>query len=109
PPPPRPRVRPPAATPATYIRIPWKPELASLDWVPRLELATRDVITSRRVSWLEETFWGPRHIITLSFGDVGYSSLYPFYFGHRDRGIPLAPDLSPLAPRFRQSRQRGSG
>jgi hypothetical protein len=91
------------AKPATYIRIPWKPELASLDWVPRLELATRDVITSRRVSWLEETFWGPRHIITLSFGDVGYSSLYPFYFGNRDRVIPLAPDFSRLAINFSEA------
>jgi hypothetical protein len=88
------------ARPASYIRIPWKPELASLDWVPRLELAAKGVITSRRVSWLEETFWGPRHIITLTFGDVGYSSLYPFYFGKRDRVIPLATDFSRLAINF---------
>ena len=88
------------ARPASYVRIPWRPELASLDWVPRLELAARGVITPRRVSWLEETFWGRRHIITLSFGDVGYSSLYPFYFGNRDRVIPLAPDFSRLAVNF---------
>jgi hypothetical protein len=91
------------AKPASYIRIPWKPELASLDWVPRLELAARGVITPRRVSWLEETFWGRRHIITLSFGDVGYSSLYPFYFGNRDRVIPLAPDFSRLAINFSEA------
>jgi hypothetical protein len=91
------------ARPASYIRIPWKPELASLDWVPRLELAARGVITRRRVSWLEETFWGTRHIITLSFGDVGYSSLYPFYFGNRDRVIPLAPDFSRLAVNFSEA------
>jgi hypothetical protein len=91
------------AKPASYIRIPWKPELASLDWVPRLELAVRGVLTSRRVSWLEETFWGRRHIITLSFGDVGYSSLYPFYFGNRDRVIPLAPDFSRLAVNFSEA------
>ena len=91
------------AKPASYIRIPWKPELASLDWVPRLELAARGVITPRRVSWLEETFWGRRHIITLSFGDVGYSSLYPFYFGNRDRVIPLAADFSRLAINFSEA------
>ena len=91
------------AKPATYIRIPWKPELASLDWVPRLELAAKGAITPRRVSWLEETFWGRRNIITLSFGDVGYSSLYPFYFGNRDRVIPLAPDFSRLAVNFSQA------
>jgi len=91
------------AKPATYIRIPWKAELASLDWVPRLELAVKGAVTPRRVSWLEETFWGRRNIITLSFGDVGYSSLYPFYFGNRDRVIPLAPDFSRLAVNFGQA------
>jgi hypothetical protein len=92
------------AKPATYIRIPWKPELASLDWIPRLDLAAKGAITPRRVSWLEETFWGRRNIITLSFGDVGYSSLYPFYYGSRDRVIPLAPDFSRLMINFAESR-----
>jgi hypothetical protein len=91
------------AKPATFVRIPWRPELASLDWVPRLELATKGTITPRKVSWLEDTFWGRRHIITLSFGDVGYSSLYPFYFGNRDRVIPLAPDFSRLMINFAQA------
>jgi len=91
------------AKPATYVRIPWKPELASLDWIPRLELATKGAITPRRVSWLEEMFWGRRNIITLSFGDVGYSSLYPFYYGHRDRVIPLAADFSRLMINFAEA------
>lgn len=91
------------AKPATYVRIPWKPELASLDWIPRLELAAKGAITPRRVSWLEEMFWGRRNIITLSFGDVGYSSLYPFYYGHRDRVIPLAADFSRLMINFAEA------
>jgi hypothetical protein len=91
------------AKPATYIRIPWKPELASLDWLPRLELTAKGAITPRRVSWLEETFWGRRHIFTLSFGDVGYSSLYPLYYGNRDRVIPLAPDFSRLSINFAEA------
>jgi hypothetical protein len=91
------------AKPATYIRIPWKPELASLDWLARLDLAAKGAITPRRVSWLEETFWGRRHIITLSFGDVGYSSLYPLYYGNRDRVIPLAPDFSRLLINFAEA------
>ena len=91
------------AKPATYVRIPWTPELASLDWLPRLELMAKGAITPRRVSWLEETFWGRRHIITLSFGDVGYSSLYPLYYGNRDRVIPLAPDFSRLSVNFAES------
>jgi hypothetical protein len=91
------------AKPATYIRIPWKPEVASLDWIPRLELAAKGAITPRRVSWLEEMFWGRRNIITLSFGDVGYSSLYPFYYGNRDRVIPLAADFSRLMINFAEA------
>jgi len=91
------------AKPASYVRIPWRPELASLDWMARLDLPLRGAITPRRVSWLEETFWGRRYVITLSFGDVGYSSLYPLYFGNRDRVIPLAPDFSRLAINFAQS------
>jgi hypothetical protein len=91
------------AKPVTYIRIPWKPELASLDWVPRLELAAKGAITPRRVSWLEEAFWGRRSIITLSFGDVGYSSLYPLYYGNRDRVIPLAADFSRLMINFAEA------
>jgi hypothetical protein len=91
------------ARPASYVRIPWKPELASLDWLPRLELAAKGAITSQRVSWLEETFWGRRHIITLSFGEVGYSSLYPLYYGNRDRVVPLAPDFSRLTINFSEA------
>jgi hypothetical protein len=91
------------ASPASLVRIPWAPELASLDWLPRLELSVKGAIRPRRVSWLEETFWGRRHIITLSFGDVGYSSLYPLYYGNRDRVIPLAPDFSRLSINFADS------
>jgi hypothetical protein len=85
---------------ATLVRIPWVPEAASLDWLVRLELPVRGVIAPRRVSWLEDTFWGPRYIVTLSFGDVGYVSLYPLYFGARDRVVPLARDFSMLLVNF---------
>jgi hypothetical protein len=85
---------------ATYIRIPWVPELASLDWLVRLELPLKEVIVPRRASWIEDTFWGTRYLITLGFGDVGYVSLYPLYFGARDRIVPLARDFSMLLINF---------
>ena len=88
---------------ATYIRIPWVPELASLDWLVRLELPLKEVIVPRRVSWAEDTFWGRRYLITLGFGDVGYVSLYPLYFGARDRVVPLARDFSMLVINFADS------
>jgi hypothetical protein len=85
---------------ASYIRIPWVPEMASLDWLVRLELPMKNVIVPRRVSWIEDTFWGRRYLITLGFGDVGYVSLYPLYFGARDRIVPLARDFSMLVINF---------
>src|SRR5262245_10579127 len=85
---------------ATYIRIPWVPELASLDWLVRLELPLKEGIVPRRVSWMEDMFWGKRYLIRLGFGDVGYVSLYPLYFGARDRIVPLARDFSMLVINF---------
>ncbi|HEV8441078.1 MAG TPA: hypothetical protein VGT40_23565 [Methylomirabilota bacterium] len=85
---------------ASYIRIPWSGELASLDWLVRLEVPLKGAIVPKPTSWVEETFWGRRHIITLGFGDVGSVSLYPLYFGVRDRVVPLARDFSMLTLNF---------
>jgi hypothetical protein len=91
---------PAGARGAAFIRIPWKPEMASLDWLVRLEIPLREVIVATRVSWIEETFWGRRYVLTLGFGDVGYASLYPLYYGARDRVIPLARDFSMVQVNF---------
>ncbi len=88
---------------ATYIRIPWMSEFASLEWLVRLELSLKDVIVRRPVPWLEELFWGRRYLIMLGFGDVGYVSLYPLYFGARDRVIPLARDFSMVLINFAEA------
>lgn len=85
---------------ATFVRIPWVPQMASLDWLVRLDLPLRDVIVARQASWIEETFWGRRYVVTLGFGDVGYVSLYPIYFGVRNRVVPLAQDFSMLVINF---------
>jgi hypothetical protein len=91
---------PAGARGAALIWIPWKPEMASLDWLVRLEIPLRDVIVATPVSWIEETFWGRRYVLSLGFGDVGYASLYPLYFGARDRVVPLARDFSMLQVNF---------
>src|ERR1700730_17549397 len=36
---------------ATFIRIPWVPELASLDWLVRLDLPVRGGVAPRRGGW----------------------------------------------------------
>jgi hypothetical protein len=89
---------------ATFVRIPWGPKLASPDWLLHLELPLQNAVTPTRVSWLEEAFWDRRYLIALGFGDVGDLSLYPLYFGHRDRVVPLAPDFSFVRINFGDSR-----
>ncbi len=91
-------------TGATVIRIPWVPEFGSLDWLVRLEIPVRDVIVPKPVSWVEDLFWGRRYVITLVFGDLGSLALYPFYFGIRDRVVPLALDFSMLVIDFAETR-----
>jgi hypothetical protein len=94
---------PRGARATTFIRIPWRPELASLDWLVRLELPMKGAIVPKRIGWLEETFWGRRYVVTLGFGDVGHQSLYPLYFGARDRVVPLARDFSTVLVSFSDS------
>jgi hypothetical protein len=94
-----------AVSGATYVRIPWVPEAASLDWLVRLELPVRDVIVPSPVTWIEEIFWGRWYAVTLGFGDLGPVSLYPLYFGVRDRIVPLARDFSMAALEFADARR----
>ena len=44
---------------------------------------------SKPVSWVEDMFWGRRYVVTVGFGDLDSLALYPFYFGVRDRVVPL--------------------
>lgn len=88
---------------ASLIRIPSVAELGSLDWLVRLELPVRDVIVRKPVGWIEDVFWGPRYVITLGAGALGSPSLYPLYFGLRDRVLPLASDFSMLLIDFAEA------
>jgi hypothetical protein len=92
-------------TGATVIRIPWVPELGSPDWLVRLEIPVRDVIVPRPVTWIEDLFWGRWYVVTLAFGDLESLALYPFYFGVRDRVIPVAGDFSMLLVDFADARR----
>jgi hypothetical protein len=84
----------------TLVRIPWGPKIASSDSLLLLELPLHDAITPTQVSWLEEAFWDRRYLVALGFGEVGDLSLYPLYFGHRDRVLRLAPDFSFIRVNF---------
>jgi hypothetical protein len=92
-------------TGATVIRVPWVPELGSPDWLVRLQIPVRDVIVPRPVTWIEDLFWGRWYVVTLAFGDLESLALYPFYFGVRDRVVPVAGDFSMLLIDFADARR----
>lgn len=86
--------------PATYIRIPWTPKLASRDWMMVLRLTVGELITAKKANWIENAFGGPRHLLSLSFHDVRNRALFPLYFEHRHRVIRLADEPSQLLVNF---------
>lgn len=86
--------------PATYIRIPWAPEAANRAWLMDLRLTLNGLIKPKRASWIEDLFWGPRHLLSLSFNDVRPRAVFPIYLEHRDRVVRLADDPSQLIVNF---------
>ena len=57
--------------PATYVRIPWAPEAANRAWLMDLRLTLTGLIKPKRASWIEDLFWGPRHLIRSEERRVG--------------------------------------
>lgn len=86
--------------PATYIRIPWAPEAANRAWLMDLRLTLNGLIKPKRARWIENLFWGPRHLLSLSFNDVRSRAAFPIYLEHRDRVVRLADDPSQLIVNF---------
>src|SRR5215471_20158697 len=54
----------------TYIKIPWTPALADQLSIVTLVLPLRGLVTAKAGTWLEDLFWGPRQVLTTSFGDL---------------------------------------
>jgi len=70
-------------SPATYVRIPWTPQMVNRAWLIDLRLTSTGLVTPRKASWIENAFWGQRHVISISFNDVRHRALFPMYFGVR--------------------------
>ena len=87
----------------SYIRIPWTPQLVNRTRLVNLRFTGRGLIKERRASWIENTFWGPRHAIALSWSDVRARGLFPLYVEHRDRLVRLADDPSQILLNFRDA------
>jgi hypothetical protein len=92
-------------SPVTYIKIPWTPKLTDALTVTTLVLPLRGLVTPKPASWVAETFWGRRWIVTVGFGDLGspVTPLYSLYFDRRDRVVRLAPEFSQVIVSFSDS------
>ena len=92
-------------SPVTYIKIPWTPKLADPLTLTTLVIPLRGLLTPKPASWVAETFWGRRWILTVGFGDLGspVMPLYSIYFTHRDRVVRLAHEFSQVIATFSDS------
>src|SRR5262249_18701608 len=73
--------------------------------VTTLVLPLRGHVTAKPASWIAETFWGRRWIVTVGFGDLGspVMPLYSLYFDQRDRVVRLAREFSQVIVSFNDS------
>jgi hypothetical protein len=85
---------------ATYLRMPWTPKMVNRTIEMNLRVLLDGAIAEKRASRLEQLFWGRRHAVSIGFNNVRQRPMYPVYFEHRDRVIPLADDPSDITIRF---------
>jgi hypothetical protein len=92
-------------SPVTYIKIPWTPKLTDPHTVTTLVVPLKGLVTPKPASWVAETFWGRRWILTVGFGDLGspVMPLYALYFDHRDRVVRLGREFSQVMAIFSDS------
>jgi hypothetical protein len=90
-------------TPASWIRIPWTPRLIDRSWLIELRMRPGGLLRQKQATWLENSLWGERHIISLSFNDVRTRATFPMYLAYRDRVVHLADDPSQLTITFADS------
>jgi len=85
---------------ATWIRIPWTPQMANVTYMMSLVMRVGGVIKPRQLHWYESVFTGERHQFSLSFNEVRDRPIFPMYAEHRDRAIRLADAPAELVVHF---------
>jgi hypothetical protein len=88
------------SSPAAWIRVPWNPKFANRVYLIGLHLTAKGLVKNKPATWVEQTFWGPRHRLTLSFNEIRHRAVFPMYFQHRDRVVRLAEDPAQLIVNF---------
>jgi hypothetical protein len=89
--------------PATWIRIPWTPQMANVTYIMSLHMQAGGVIKPRQLHWYESVFTGERHQFSLSFNEVRDRPIFPMYAELRDRAIHLADAPAELVVHFTHS------
>jgi len=89
--------------PATWIRIPWTPQMANVTFMMSLHMRAGGIIKPRNLRWFESVFTGERHQFSLSFNEVRDRPIFPMYAELRDRAIHLADAPAELVVHFTQS------
>jgi len=87
----------------TLVKFAWTPRLVDPNALLSVSARLKDLITPKPATWLEELFWGRRHILSLSAGSAGSLALYSILLDQRDRVIRLARDFSILGAEFADS------
>jgi len=85
---------------ATWIRIPWTPQMANVTYMMSLPMRVGGVIKPRQLPWYESVFTGERHQFSLSFNEVRDRPIFPMYAEHRDRAVRLAEAPAELVVHF---------
>jgi hypothetical protein len=88
------------SSPATLVKIPWTPKLVNPIYMVNLRLPTPDLVKHKAGTWVEHTFWGPRHRLSLSFHEVRARAMFPMYLQHRDRVLRLADEPAQISVDF---------
>ncbi len=91
------------SSPATLVKIPWTPRLINPLYMVNLKLPIPDLIKHKAGTWIEHTFWGPRHRLSLSFHEVRARAMFPMYLQHRDRVMRLADEPAQISVDFAEA------
>jgi hypothetical protein len=87
-------------SPVTYVRIPWTPMFANRTYLINLKMGLPRLVKPRKATWVENTFWGHRYNVSLTFNDVRPRAMFPLYLENRHRLIRLADEPSQLLLNF---------
>jgi hypothetical protein len=88
------------SSPATWIRLPWDPRFVNRVYMMGLRFPTRGLLKDKPGTWVERTFWGPRHRLSLSFHEIRHRAVFPLYLRLRDRVVRLADEPAQIIVNF---------